>query len=64
MRVWCGRVLVPIMVALSLGVGTVGVPAAGQPAATLVYVRSADANYLDPGFTTITEDLDVGVNIW
>jgi peptide/nickel transport system substrate-binding protein len=35
-----------------------------QPPATLVVVRSADANYLDPGFTTITEDLDVAVNIF
>ena len=41
-----------------------GLPAVGQPTATLVYVRSADSNYLDPGFTTITEDLDVGVNIF
>jgi len=64
MNVWCGRVLVSIMVALSLGLGTAAVPAAGQRATTLVYVRSADSNYLDPGFTTITEDLDVGVNVF
>ncbi|MDR7522579.1 MAG: hypothetical protein QN168_08960, partial [Armatimonadota bacterium] len=36
-------------------------PAPSQPGGTLVFVRSADANFLDPGFTTITEDLDVGV---
>lgn len=30
---------------------------------TLVYVRSADSNFLDAGFSTITEDLDVAVNI-
>lgn len=31
---------------------------------TLVYVRSADSNFLDAGFTTITEDLDVAVNVF
>jgi peptide/nickel transport system substrate-binding protein len=30
---------------------------------TLIYVRSADSNFLDAGFTTITEDLDVVVNV-
>jgi peptide/nickel transport system substrate-binding protein len=39
-------------------------PAPVQTGGTMVFVRSADANFLDPGFTTITEDLDVGVNVF
>ncbi|HYM69494.1 MAG TPA: ABC transporter substrate-binding protein [bacterium] len=64
MRLGRVHVCVLMVAALSLALGIGDTPVAGQPAATLVYVRSADSNYLDPGFTTITEDLDVGVNIF
>jgi peptide/nickel transport system substrate-binding protein len=39
-------------------------PGHGQPAGTLVFVRSADSNFVDTGFTTITEDADVAVNVF
>ncbi|HXX36873.1 MAG TPA: ABC transporter substrate-binding protein [bacterium] len=64
MRLWRVRAFVLLVAVLGLGLGTAGIPAVGQPGGTLVYVRSADANYLDPGFTTITEDLDVAVNVF
>jgi peptide/nickel transport system substrate-binding protein len=38
--------------------------AAARSGGTLVFVRSADANFVDSGFSTITEDLDVAVNVF
>jgi peptide/nickel transport system substrate-binding protein len=64
------RRLQVVTVAVAVAVGALvfgtggGLPAAGQTGTTLVYVRSADSNYLDPGFTTIVEDIDVSVNIY
>jgi peptide/nickel transport system substrate-binding protein len=52
-----------------VAIGIVGNPGWSAPAparsgGTLISVRSADANFLDAGFTTITEDLDVAVNLF
>ncbi len=61
------RIHALVLIAAAVGVVLTGEgrsPAQGQPAGALVFVRSADANFLDPGFTTITEDLDVGVNVF
>lgn len=54
-----------ILCILALGVaGNIAWAAANRSGGTLVFVRSADANFLDAGFTTITEDLDVAVNVF
>jgi len=38
--------------------------ATGRSGGTLVFVRSADANFVDSGFSTITEDVDVSMNVF
>jgi peptide/nickel transport system substrate-binding protein len=59
------RVITLLVAVITVAISTrPGWPAPSQPGSTLVFVRSADANFLDPGFTTITEDLDVGVNVF
>jgi len=65
MRLWRVQAVALGVAMMGLVFGAVGsVPAANPSGGTLVYVRSADSNVLDPGFTTITEDLDVGVNVF
>jgi peptide/nickel transport system substrate-binding protein len=74
-RAWCrlgrsGRrgllgIAGTLLCILALGLtGRVASAATGRSGGTLVFVRSADANFLDAGFTTITEDLDVAVNVF
>lgn len=54
-------VLMAFLVTLTNGATGAANPPTGG---TLVYVRSADSNFLDPGFSSITEDLDVAVNVF
>jgi peptide/nickel transport system substrate-binding protein len=59
------RIIGAILCVLVLGIaGNIGWAATSRSGGTLVFVRSADANLLDSGFSTITEDLDVAVNVF
>ncbi len=49
---------------MSLAVMGSSLPGWGQPTKTIVNVRSADSNFLDTGFSTITEDGDVAANVF
>ncbi|HSB67734.1 MAG TPA: ABC transporter substrate-binding protein [Candidatus Methylomirabilis sp.] len=60
-----GSIICAILGLVVLGIaGSAAWAASGRSGGTLVFVRSADANFLDSGFSTITEDLDVAVNVF